>query len=304
MLAEALQASLSTAERSYIVTGCGENLREDGRSRSQLRPMTVENEVLPRCNGSARVQVGYGSTDVLVGVKLEVGAPSAATPGEGRIEVGVEVSPACGPRVDERRLGDLGELLSQRLAGLVASRGGGLPARELCIIPGKYCWVVGVDVVVLAADGGVLDAASMGLYVALSSSRVPRVDLVAGRDGKPDEFELSPDYGEAQRLPVGDLPVVLSFCQVGGALLLDATAREERCADCMLSVAVDARGGVRGVSKTGGGKLAGESLAAAAEAAAEVSREVFGHLQEHVRRMQEADDAHPDAAPERAGMLL
>lgn len=103
-------ALISEAEKAYIALGCQQNVREDGRTsmdfrcvrrslaaavecgRMQLsmpglrfmaalrvrlclratvgRSFTVENDVLPHTNGSARVIVGGGVTDVLAAVKV------------------------------------------------------------------------------------------------------------------------------------------------------------------------------------------------------------------------------------------
>lgn len=58
-------------------------------------------------------------------------------------------------------------------------------------------------------------------------------------------------------------PVVFSVSKIGSALVIDTTQEEEACASARVAVAVDATGKVVGVSKTGQGALAPESLAAA-----------------------------------------
>lgn len=63
------------------------NIRTDGRGKDDFRPFTLDGSaVFPNTNGSARVQL-TGGTDIVVGVKLEVGPPEAGTPDEGRLEV-------------------------------------------------------------------------------------------------------------------------------------------------------------------------------------------------------------------------
>lgn len=52
----------------YIVQGFQDNLREDGRSCREFRPITLSVGGLQQCSGSARCSIG--NTQVLVGVKV------------------------------------------------------------------------------------------------------------------------------------------------------------------------------------------------------------------------------------------
>lgn len=61
-------ADTSLGERIYIVQGIEQNVRTDGRSRSDYRPLEFETNVIAQADGSARLHLG--STDVLVGVKV------------------------------------------------------------------------------------------------------------------------------------------------------------------------------------------------------------------------------------------
>ena len=65
---------LSKAEKSYIQSSLLANppLRSDGRSLNDYRSINLETGVVPLANGSARVSIGVGGTEVLAGVKLEV----------------------------------------------------------------------------------------------------------------------------------------------------------------------------------------------------------------------------------------
>ena len=59
---------ISKAERVYITEGIRQDVRGDGRSCSDYRPLKLELGVLPQASGSSRCQLG--ATDVLVGVKV------------------------------------------------------------------------------------------------------------------------------------------------------------------------------------------------------------------------------------------
>lgn len=62
------------------------------------------------------------------------------------------------------------ELLCLRLAP-----GGGLDLKSLCLVPGKTCWLVYVDALVLNDGGNVLDALSIAARAALALTRVYKV---------------------------------------------------------------------------------------------------------------------------------
>ncbi len=73
--------------QAYILEGVAANIRGDGRGKDDFRPFSLNlTSAFSNTNGAARVQLS-GGTDVVVGVKLEVGAPRPDTPEQGRLEV-------------------------------------------------------------------------------------------------------------------------------------------------------------------------------------------------------------------------
>lgn len=73
---------LSPAELSYLHTSLSSTppIRPDGRSPTQFRPLVAETDVLPGCNGSARICFADG-TEAVVGVKAEVERTAGAAVG-------------------------------------------------------------------------------------------------------------------------------------------------------------------------------------------------------------------------------
>jgi ribonuclease PH len=57
----------SSGETSFIVDGVLQNLRSDGRSCDDFRPIAIDLDVVLTANGSARCQIG--GTSVIVAVK-------------------------------------------------------------------------------------------------------------------------------------------------------------------------------------------------------------------------------------------
>lgn len=79
---------ISASEARFIEEGVKLNVRSDGRGRNDYRHMIIETGVVPQANGSCRLRLS--STDVLVGVKVEIGEPSLEHPDEGKLQFAVE----------------------------------------------------------------------------------------------------------------------------------------------------------------------------------------------------------------------
>lgn len=58
---------------------------------------------------------------------------------------------------------------------LSLTAGGSLDLKSLCVLPGKMCWVVYVDALLLNDGGNVLDALSIAARAALALTRIPKV---------------------------------------------------------------------------------------------------------------------------------
>lgn len=97
---------LSPAERDFIVTGLSQETpsRLDGRGLLTPRPISITYAEAPQASGSSRVLIG--GTEVVAGVRLEVGdVDPSATKGKegwrGKVEVDVYVKPNSVVRWDD-----------------------------------------------------------------------------------------------------------------------------------------------------------------------------------------------------------
>src|SRR3990167_1904107 len=143
--------------RSHIIGLLNAGVRLDGRKLTDYRgPIEIERGIIKTAEGSARVRIG--ETEVMVGVKLEVGEPYPDTPGEGTIIVGAELLPMSNP---EFELGPPGiqaiELARVVDRGIRESKA--LDFKKLCIKEGENIWMVIIDICPLNDDGNLIDAA-------------------------------------------------------------------------------------------------------------------------------------------------
>src|SRR3989304_1080593 len=65
--------------------------RLDGRGLTDYREFTIEEGLIERAEGSARIRLG--KTEVLVGVKVGTGEPFPDTPNDGVLTVNAELVP-------------------------------------------------------------------------------------------------------------------------------------------------------------------------------------------------------------------
>lgn len=293
--------ALSAGERRFLLAGVVQGIRADGRGRLDFRDISIETNLLPQANGSARVALRGlgGTTDVVAGVKASVTEPDPDAPGKGRIVVAVDCLPlaACGAFSGYNRgLDDLATELTAALEeAFVRSAGGSLEA--LCIVPGARCWTLNVDVQVLGASGNLRDAVFLAASAALRSTCYPEVDV------DEEEGEISIDE-DAPLVAVTDklaavLPLSVTLYQLGGhreLLLADASAAEEACATAFVTVSVNAAGKVCSVHKGGRGALAPTALFAALQAAHSVAKQLHSQVEKTLQRERSEDQMRPPFA--------
>jgi exosome complex component RRP42 len=83
-----MELQFSKTEKIFISEGIKNNIRLDGRENFDFRHFLVETGIISQSNGSARVKLG--NTEILVGIKAEIGEPDLDFPNKGRIEVNVK----------------------------------------------------------------------------------------------------------------------------------------------------------------------------------------------------------------------
>ncbi|KAM6373378.1 exosome complex component RRP42 isoform 4-T6 [Alca torda] len=212
---------LSEAEKLYIVHGVQvavasaalqeEDLRVDGRGCEDYRCAEVETDVVSNTSGSARVKLGH--TDILVGVKAEMGTPKLEKPDEGYLEFFVDCSANATPEFEGRGGEELGTEIANTLYRVFSSESS-VDLKSLCINPREHCWVLYVDVLLLECGGNLLDAISIAVKAALFNTRIPKVRVLEDEEGS-KEIELSDDPYDCIRLNVDDVPCIVTLSKTG-----------------------------------------------------------------------------------------
>lgn len=136
---------LSEAEKVFILNGIQENIRCDGRRRSDYRPMEVETDVVQNSNGSARLRLA--NSDVLASIKAEIDVPHTSRPNEGKIEFFVDCSANATPEFEGRGGEELALEISNTLSKAYTSPNV-FDLKTLCILSKKHCWKLYIDILV------------------------------------------------------------------------------------------------------------------------------------------------------------
>jgi exosome complex component RRP42 len=247
---------ISEIRKDYIYNLLLKGERADGRSFDQYRKICVETNVIRKAEGSARVKLG--SSQVLVGVKMQPGEPFPDAPNRGVIITNAELVPLASPSFEPGPPNETGIELARVVdRGVRESKSVDLEA--LAIVPGKQVWIIFIDVHILDDVGNILDASSLGAIAALLTTKVPA-----------SKFGLGEDYP----LPVKDIPIATTAIEFGDVLMFDPDVDEESIANTRLTVITTADGSICGMQKSGTGILKPEQVYRIVDIACEKAKEI------------------------------
>ncbi|CAI0559223.1 unnamed protein product [Linum tenue] len=276
---------LSLGEKHFIKGGIDQNIRSDGRKRDSYRPIFVETGIIPQANGSARVRMG--ATEVIASVKAELGRPSALHPDKGKVAIFVDCSAVAEPtfegRGGEELSAELSVALERCLLGGTSGAGAGIDLTSLIVAEGKICWDLYIDSLVISSDGNLLDALAAAikghisnisvvrvmkclynffecscdgvliklLKAALANTAIPKVNISAAASGdEQPEVDISDE--EFLQFDTSAVPVIITLTQVGRHYIVDATSEEESHMSSAVSISVNRKGHICGLTKRGG----------------------------------------------------
>ena len=236
--------------------------RLDGRGLNDYREIKVEQGIIERAEGSARVLLG--KTEVMVGVKIETGEPFPDTPNEGVLTVNAELVPLASPTFepgppDENSI-ELARVVDR---GIRESKA--IETEKLCITPGRKVFVIFVDIYVLNHDGNLIDASALAALAALLNTKMFNYEIEEG------EIKIKPGY---TALPVRKHPIAVTFAKINDKLVVDPWLEEEQIMDARLTITTDDDGNICAVQKGGSGYFTQKQVFEAAQIAKEKAAEI------------------------------
>ncbi|MFQ6081432.1 MAG: exosome complex protein Rrp42, partial [Candidatus Bathyarchaeia archaeon] len=240
--------------------------RIDGRKLDEYRPIQIEQGTIEKAEGSARVRLG--KTEVMVGVKIEVGEPFPDVPNEGVLTVNAELVPLASPTFEPGPPNENAIELARVVdRGIRESKA--IALEELCVEPGKKVFIVFVDVYVLNHDGNLIDASAIAALAALLNTKVYNYEVEEG------EIKIKPGYGP---LPIRNYPIAVTFAKINDKLVVDPWLEEEQVMEARLTITLEKDGKICAVQKGGYGYFSTQQISEAAKIAQEKAEELRKHL--------------------------
>jgi len=224
--------------KKHITLLLAENLRFDNRKSDEYRKVSIEYGVVKSAEGSARVKIG--DTEVLAGVKLEIGSPYPDKPDEGTIIVGVELLPLSNP---EFELGppSIDAIELARVVDRGVREAKSIDFKGLCIEKGEKVWLLVIDICPMNDSGNLFDASSLAVIAALKDTVFPEVE-----DGRIN-YKKKTD----KKLELKNNPVEVTVSKIGKNFIVDATTDEEKVIDARLTIASLEDGSICALQKGG-----------------------------------------------------
>ncbi|CAB3397485.1 unnamed protein product [Caenorhabditis bovis] len=277
-----MDVHLSDDEKLFLISGCEENLRNDGRACCDYRQIILERGVLSGTDGSCRVQLGH-TTDVLAGIKLELEQydPLNESKPKQPIKFFVDFSANASSQFAGKGGDSYAEEIAAALQTAYSESLSIFPNLERTQIVDGYRWKIYADVTVLQWNGSVIDAISLAVLGALSDLNIPEVDVAPDDGGKVSIVLKRPRKGGNVRdeevpvamwkLDISRCPIIITVSKIGCANVVDNTPEEETCVRSQLwiGVVVPSKSIVKGpntdfeitcVKQVGGGLLESESI--------------------------------------------
>ncbi|MBI5061228.1 MAG: exosome complex protein Rrp42 [Candidatus Aenigmarchaeota archaeon] len=249
------------------------NRRIDHRKFDEYRKISIEIGVVKSAEGSARVKLG--DTDVIAGVKIDIGTPYPDTPDEGALSVAAELLPLASPEFESGPPGENAIELA-RVVDRAIRESKAIEFEKLCIEPGKKVWVVYVDIDVLDDDGNLIDACGIAAVSALLTAKIPKIEK-EGDDYKVD-YEVKDKH-----FPMMGIPVSTTIVKIGDSIITDPNLAELHAMDSRLTVGT-LEGHICSMQKGGSGGFSVEEVEKIVDMAEKKGNELRKIIDVHVRK--------------------
>lgn len=241
---------VSSIKRDYIYKLANDGKRVDDRKFDEYRPIKIETGIISKAEGSARVKIG--NTQVVAGIKMDIGEPYPDSPDKGVMITAAELIPLASPDFESgpprENAIELARVVDR---GIRESEVIGLD--KLCIEPGEKIWLAFIDIHIIDFDGNLFDAASLAALAALFDATVPVERLRPALEKHQEKFPSIKKYLEKHpkdyQLPMNEPPISCTSVKFNDVIVLDPSLDEEEIAEARLTVAMDKNKDIRAMQK-------------------------------------------------------
>ncbi len=214
--------------------------RIDGRAFDEPRELSIETNVIPKANGSARVRLG--DTEVVTGVKIQPDRPFPDMGEKGIFICTAEILPLAHPDAEPGPPGeDVIELARVVDRGIRES--GMVDLSQLVLMKDKSVIGVFSDNSVTDHDGNLFDACSYASVAAILSCKLPKWEI---KDELPVLVE-----GVTSDPPITTIPVSVTMGRINEHIIVDPNLDEWSVLDARITITTNSDGNICALQKGG-----------------------------------------------------
>ncbi len=248
-------------KQEYLYKLAKQGKRSDGRQFNQYRSIVIEPGIINKAEGSARVKIG--NTQVVAGIKIDIGDPYDDTPNSGVISTATELIPMASPDF-ESGPPDQQSIELARVVDRGIRESEVIDLDTLCIVPGEKIWMIFIDIHIIDDDGNLFDAASLAALAALYNAKVPVERLKEKLEKFQEHFPSITTYLLANpqdfSLPMREPPISCTFVKFNDTIVIDPSIDEQSIAESRITVATDIDGDIRAMQKGLNGSFSADEI--------------------------------------------
>ena len=270
-------------KKDYLIKIAKNGKREDGRRFDEFRKIDIETGIINKAEGSARVKIG--NTQVIAGIKMDIGEPYPDTPDQGAMSTAAELIPLASPDFESGPPDEVAIELARVVdRGIRESQL--IEVEKLCIVPGEKVWILFIDIHILDYDGNLFDAASLAALAALMTSKIPIERLKPMFERLQEKYPMIEQYLNDHPnnfpLPIKEPPISCTSVKFNGVVVLDPSLNEEEIAESRLTVATDFNGDIRAMQKGLNGSFTRDEIKKVIKASLDNGRKIQEQLYKSV----------------------
>ncbi|XWS07995.1 hypothetical protein CRYUN_Cryun41cG0039000 [Craigia yunnanensis] len=184
---------------------------------------------------------------------------------------------------------ELSVALQRCLLGGKSGAGAGVDLSSLVVVEGKVCWDLYIDGLVISSDGNLLDVLAASIKAALSNTGIPKVHVAAETSGD-EQPEVNISDEEFLQFDTSGVPVIVTLTKVGRHYIVDATSEEESQMSSAVSISVNRKGHICGLTKPGGAGLDPSIILDMISVAKHVSEQLINKLDSEIAAAEASEE--------------
>ena len=250
-------------KRSKILDLLQEGKRIDGRALDEIRPLSIDIDVVPHANGSARVRLG--DTEIVSGVKVQPDRPFPDMGDKGIFMCTAEILPLAHPSAETGPpQPDVIELARVVDRGIRES--GMIDLSQFVLEKDKSVIGLFADSVVTDHDGNLFDACSYASVAAIITSKIPKWEM---KDDIPVLIE-----NQESDAPITTIPISVTMGRIGEFIIVDPNIDEWGCLDARITITTNSDGNIVALQKGGSDGFTLEQLVKCSELSITIGKKI------------------------------